>query len=338
MPGEGAFAIIRTKHMKKCRTDQAERKRNEADGGSAHGRNGKGKNVPRLRALPQDVRLRPFFGARILRHGYAPAHCPGGPAPVGGTLHRGDGRERDRGGLFSGCTLKCAYCQNRVLSHDNFGAEVDTGRLSGIFAELEAQGVHSLDLVTGTMFIPSILDALDLRRPGVPVVWNTSGYERAETLKTLEGYVQVYLPDMKHVSSRLSSLCAGAEDYFRRASAALLEMRRQVGENVYDENGLLKRGMVIRHLVLPGCTADAREVLRFLASELKGVPVSIMSQYTPIPECRIPGLDRRVTDREYRRVLDWAEELGITGYSQERTSAEREYTPEFDLRGVKAMR
>ena len=95
---------------------------------------------------------------------------------------------------------------------------------------------------------------------------------------------------------------------------------------------------MIRHLVLPGCTADAREVLRFLASELKGVPVSIMSQYTPIPECRIPGLDRRVTDREYRRVLDWAEELGITGYSQERTSAEREYTPEFDLRGVKAMR
>ncbi len=240
--------------------------------------------------------------------------------------------------FFSGCTLKCAYCQNRALSHDNFGAEVDTKRLSGIFAELEARGVHSLDLVTGTMFIPSILDALDLRRPGVPVVWNTSGYERTETLKMLEGYVQVYLPDLKHVSARLSSLCAGAGDYFRHASAALLEMRRQVGENVYDENGLLKRGMVVRHLVLPGCTSDAREVLRFLASELKGVPVSIMSQYTPIPECRIPGMDRRVTDREYRRVLEWAGELGIAGYSQERTSAEREYTPDFNLEGVEASR
>ena len=236
--------------------------------------------------------------------------------------------------FFSGCTLKCAYCQNRALSHDNFGAEVDTKRLSGIFAELEARGVHSLDLVTGTMFIPSILDALDLRRPGIPVVWNTSGYERAETLKTLEGYVQVYLPDLKHVSPRLSALCAGAGDYFRQASAALREMYRQTGENVYDENGLLVRGMVVRHLVLPGCTADSREALRFIAEELKGVRVSVMRQYTPIPECRVPGLDRRVTDAEYRRVLEWAEEPRLTGYSQEKNSAEREYTPNFSLQGV----
>ncbi len=238
--------------------------------------------------------------------------------------------------FFSGCTLKCVYCQNYALSHGNYGAETEVSRLARIFAELEESGVHSLDLVTGTMFIPSILDAMDLYRPRIPVVWNTSGYERAETLKMLEGYVQVYLPDLKHVTPRLSSLCAGAGDYFARASEALLEMRRQVGENVYDENGLLVRGMVVRHLVLPGCTADAREVLRFIASELKGVPVSVMSQYTPIPECRVPGLDRKVTDREYRRVLDWAEELGLAGYDQERTSAEREYTPDFSLQGVLA--
>ena len=236
--------------------------------------------------------------------------------------------------FFSGCTLKCAYCQNLPVSHGGFGAEVSVGRLSEIFRELEDSGAHSLDLVTGTMFIPSILDALDLRRPGIPVVWNTSGYERAETLKTLEGYVQVYLPDLKHVSPRLSALCAGAGDYFRQASAALREMYRQTGENVYDENGLLVRGMVVRHLVLPGCTADSREALRFIAEELKGVRVSVMRQYTPIPECRVPGLDRRVTDAEYRRVLEWAEDLGLTGYSQEKNSAEREYTPDFSLQGV----
>ncbi len=236
--------------------------------------------------------------------------------------------------FFSGCTLKCAYCQNHALSHGGFGAEIGTERLAQIFRELEDAGVHSLDLVTGTMFVPSVLDALDMRRPGIPVVWNTSGYERTETLKALEGYVQVYLPDLKHVSPRLSRVCAGAEDYFRAASAALCEMARQTGKNVYDENGILVRGMVVRHLVLPGCTADSREALRFLASELPGVPVSIMRQYTPIPECTVPGLDRRVTDAEYRRVLDWAAELGIEGYSQERNSAEREYTPDFSLQGV----
>ncbi len=236
--------------------------------------------------------------------------------------------------FFSGCTLKCAYCQNYALSHEGYGAGIDTPRLAEIFRELEESGVHSLDLVTGTMFIPSVLDALDLYRPGVPVVWNTSGYERAETVRLLEGYVQVYLPDLKHVSPRLSSLCAGAGDYFRAASEALREMYRQTGENVYDENGILLRGMVVRHLVLPGCTADAREVLRFIASELKGVRVSIMRQYTPIPECRVPGLDRRVTDAEYRRVTEWAEDLGLVGYTQEKNSAEREYTPDFSLQGV----
>ncbi len=236
--------------------------------------------------------------------------------------------------FFSGCTLKCAFCQNRRLSHDGYGADIGVPRLAEIFRELEESGVHSLDLVTGTMFIPSVLDALDLYRPRIPVVWNTSGYERAETVRLLEGYVRVYLPDLKHVSPRLSSLCAGAGDYFREAADALREMYRQVGKNVYDENGLLVSGMVVRHLLLPGCTADAREVLRFIAAEFPGVKVSLMRQYTPIPECRIPGLDRRVSDREYLRVLEWAQDLGLAGYTQEKSSAEREYTPDFSLQGV----
>ncbi len=236
--------------------------------------------------------------------------------------------------FFSGCTLRCAFCQNASISHEGFGAEIGVGRLAEIFGELEGKGVHSLDLVTGTQFVPSILEALGIYRPRVPVVWNSGGYEKAETVRLLEGAVQVYLPDLKHYSPRLSSLICGAGDYFRRASEALKEMRRQTGENEYGEDGILRRGMIVRHLVLPGCTSDTREILRFIASELPGVPVSLMRQYTPQPFCPIRGLDRRVTEAEYRRVLDWAGELGLGGFSQEAESADGAFTPLFDLTGV----
>ena len=237
--------------------------------------------------------------------------------------------------FFSGCTLRCAYCQNWPISHEGQGKEITPARLADVFRALEDQGAHNINLVTATPFIPAVLEALSLHRPGIPVVWNTGGYETVETLKMLEGAVDIYLPDLKHVSPRLSALCAGAPDYFDVASAAILEMCRQTGKNVYDDAGIMQKGVVVRHLILPGCTTDSCRVLDFIAEKLpKGIPVSLMRQYTPIPECTVPGLDRRITDREYERVLSHFQALGLSGYTQEKGSASLAYTPPFDLTGV----
>ena len=237
--------------------------------------------------------------------------------------------------FFSGCTLGCVYCQNYGISHGGQGKDIAVGHLADIFKMLEDQGAHNINLVTGTPFVPAILDALAMYRPGIPIVWNTGGYETLETLKMLNGAVDIYLPDLKHVSSRLSKLCAYAEDYFEAASRAVEEMCRQTGEAVYDEHGILQKGTLVRHLILPGCTGDSCRVLDFIAEKLpKGTPVSLMRQYTPIPECRVAGLDRRVTDQEYARVLSHFEALGLSGYTQEKEAADSGYTPPFDLTGV----
>lgn len=236
--------------------------------------------------------------------------------------------------FFSGCTLKCAFCQNAPISHDGFGYPVTQEGLVRMFLSLEEQGAHNINIVTGTPFAPLIVRALEKSRLSIPVVWNTGGYETVETLKMLEGHVQVYLPDLKHVSPRLSKLCVQAEDYFDVASAALIEMHRQVGTNVYDEDGMLTQGMIVRHLILPGCTRDAMQVLDFLKENLPDVPVSIMRQYTPQERCTVKGLDRRITDEEYRRVMQYADERGILGFSQEAESADSGYTPPFDGTGV----
>lgn len=237
--------------------------------------------------------------------------------------------------FFSGCTLGCVYCQNYGISHEGRGKEISVRRLADIFKSLEDQGAHNINLVTGTPFVPAILEALELYRPGIPIVWNTGGYETVETLKMLEGVVDIYLPDCKHVSPRLSRLCAGAADYFGVASRAILEMCRQTGPNVYDENGMMQKGVIVRHLILPGCTGDSCRVLDFIAEKLPdGTPVSLMRQYTPESWCTVPGLDRRITDKEYQRVLDHLNALGLTGYFQEKEAADGAYTPPFDLTGV----
>ena len=237
--------------------------------------------------------------------------------------------------FFSGCTLRCAYCQNYPISHEGQGKEVTPRRLADIFRSLCDQGANNLNLVTGTQFLPAILEAFDLFSPPVPVVWNCGGYETIETLRRLDGLVSIYLPDLKHVSPRLSALCAGAPDYFARASEAVKEMCRQTGTPVYDENGMMQRGTLVRHLILPGCTGDSCRVLDFIAGELPaGTPVSLMRQYSPEPWCGIKGMDRRITDQEYGRVLTHFEALGLCGYTQEKESATAAYTPDFDLTGV----
>lgn len=237
--------------------------------------------------------------------------------------------------FFSGCTLGCVYCQNYPISHLGQGRDITIRRLADIFKSLEDQGAHNLNLVTGTPFTHAILDALSLCRPGIPVVWNSGGYETVETLKLLEGAVDIYLPDLKHVSPRLSRLCAGAADYFAVASEAIIEMCRQTGPAVYDADGIMQKGVIVRHLILPGCTGDSCRALDFIAEKLPpGTPVSLMRQYTPESWCAVPGLDRRITEKEYRRVLDHFTALNLTGFSQEKEAADGAYTPPFDGTGV----
>ena len=236
--------------------------------------------------------------------------------------------------FFSGCVLRCVYCQNHAISHENFGKPVSVERLREIFWELIGQGAHNINLVSPTPFAPAIREALAEPLP-VPVVWNTGGYERVETLRSLEGKVQVWLPDLKYVDSGLSRDLSGAADYFDAASAAIEEMVRQTGDYVL-EAGLLKRGVLIRHLMLPGQLENTKAVLDWVAETFRPgqVLLSLMAQYTP--QLGAEGLlSRRVTGAEYRAALRYMENLGITdGYCQDAASARAEYTPDFDLTGV----
>ena len=236
--------------------------------------------------------------------------------------------------FFSGCVLRCVYCQNHAISHENFGKSVSVERLREIFWELIGQGAHNINLVSPTPFAPAIREALAEPLP-VPVVWNTGGYERVETLRSLEGRVQVWLPDLKYVDSGLSRDLSGAADYFGAASAAIREMVRQTGDYVL-EDGLLKRGVLIRHLMLPGRLENTKAVLDWVAETFRPgqVLLSLMAQYTPQPGAE-GLLSRRVTGAEYRAALRYMENLGITdGYCQDAASARAEYTPDFDLTGV----
>lgn len=235
--------------------------------------------------------------------------------------------------FFSGCPLGCAYCQNYSISHERQGRRMTDAELADVIRDLEQTGVHNISFVTGTHFVPAILNALKCYRPAVPMVWNTGGYETLDTLRMLEGTVDIYLPDLKHVSPRLGKVLCAAPDYFEVASAAILEMLRQTGKPVYDENGIMLRGTVIRHLVLPGCTGDSIRVLNWIAENTpRDTPVSIMRQYTPIPECTIKGMDRRITDAEYDRVVEHALDLGLNALTQEKEAAEACYIPDFNLR------
>ena len=236
--------------------------------------------------------------------------------------------------FFSGCVLGCVFCQNGTISRGRFGKTVSVPRLREIFHELIAQGAHNINLVSPTPYVPAILEALAEPLPA-PVVWNTGGYERAETLRMLEGKVQIWLPDLKYADNALARAYSGAADYFETATAAIREMHRQAGDCVM-EDGLLKRGVVIRHLLLPGALDNAKAVMDWVAASFRPGQVlfSLMSQYTPQPGAE-GLLSRRVTGGEYRAAAAYMENLGITdGYCQDLSSAREEYTPAFDLQGV----
>ena len=237
--------------------------------------------------------------------------------------------------FFSGCNLGCVFCQNGSISHGRFGRPVTIPRLREIFQELIAQGAHNINLVTPTHFAPAIREALEAPL-AVPVVWNSGGYELPEALRTLEGKVQIYLPDLKYADGALAARYSGAADYFETATAAIREMFRQVGRCVWDADGMLQRGVIIRHLLLPGALENTKAVLDWIAGTFPAgsVLVSLMSQYTP--QAGAEGLLRRkVTGAESRAARAYMENLGLTaGYYQDSSSAREEYTPPFDLTGV----
>jgi putative pyruvate formate lyase activating enzyme len=238
--------------------------------------------------------------------------------------------------FFSGCGLGCRFCQNEKISSGGFGAEISVERLRAIFRHLiEDEECHNLNLVTGTQFLPQILEALD-PKPPVPVVWNTGGYETIETLRRLDGVVDVYLPDLKFMDENLARTLCRAPDYPAVATAAIAEMYRQTGAAQYDADGLMVRGTMVRHLILPGCIDNSLRAVEWVAETFPAgaVPLSLMSQYVPMPGME-PPFDRRVTADEYAAVQSWAELCGIrSGFYQDFSSATAEYIPEFTLEGV----
>lgn len=249
--------------------------------------------------------------------------------------------------FFSGCTLRCCFCQNYRISSQGFGKTITPARLSEIFLELQAQKAHNINLVTATQYLPSIIEALELAKAEltIPVVYNCGGYETLETVQALSPYVDIWLPDLKYFDSTLSLRYSMAENYFTKASAAIHEMVRLAGppvmESFEDENGsclLMKRGVIIRHMVLPGQKEDSIRLLHWLREQLprNGFLLSLLSQYTPFyKSSEYPEINRRITTYEYEKVLDAAIQLGLTeGFMQEKSSAKEEYTPPFELEGI----
>ncbi len=231
--------------------------------------------------------------------------------------------------FFGGCTLGCKYCQNAAISGGPVGTAMDSKALRAVFEELIAQGAENIDLVTPTHFLPTVIPALTPKL-AVPVVYNCGGYERAETIATLDGLVDIYLPDLKYAEDRLAMALSGAKDYFAFATAAIREMARQVGAPQW-QGERLKKGVIIRHLILPGQVENSLKVLDWIGENFAPgqVLVSLMRQYTPMGGLAAP-FDRRVTEEEYQAVLSWMYLNDLEGFTQEDSSADSAFVPDFD--------
>lgn len=239
--------------------------------------------------------------------------------------------------FFTGCSLQCVFCQNEQISvRREVGRPLTARELSDVFFRLVEQGAHNINLVNPTHFASGIAEALRFRPLPVPVVYNSGGYERVETLRMLEGLISIYLPDYKYRDSALSQRLSGAADYPEHAAEAILEMVRQTGPASFDGDGMLQRGTIVRHLILPGHTRNSIEVLDWLKENLpEGTLVSLMAQYVPCGRAAdYPEIDRRITKREYEKVQQHLFALGLDGYVQERKSAKKDFIPPFDLEGL----
>lgn len=240
--------------------------------------------------------------------------------------------------FFPGCNLKCVYCQNYRISQENFGKEISIENLASLFLFLQKEGAHNINLVTPTHFVQQIKGAVEITVGlKIPVIYNSNGYESLECLKIIEGIADVYLPDFKYYSPEISYKYSGASDYFNTAAAAIKEMYRQVGPPVFDNEGMIIRGLLIRHLILPGLTDESLKILEWIKCNMPDdIYVSLMSQYTPYYKaCEHSEINRRITKREYEKVLNKFYKLGFqNGYVQDRDSAEEQFIPEFDLSGI----
>lgn len=245
--------------------------------------------------------------------------------------------------FFSGCTLRCVYCQNANIARGNAGKEISVERLSDIFLELQEKGANNINLVTPSHYVLHIIEALKIaKKKGliIPIVYNTSGYEKVETLKMLEGLVDVYLPDLKYFFSEQAVRYSYAENYFEYASKAIEEMYRQVGSFVFDERGLMKRGIIIRHLVLPNNIEESKKIISYIYEKYgNNVFMSIMSQYTPMNELvqsnKYPEISTKLSKKEYDEVVDFAIGLGVeNAFIQEDDVATESFIPEFNCEGV----
>lgn len=242
--------------------------------------------------------------------------------------------------FFAGCGLKCVYCQNYVLAQGQSGKKITTNRLAEIFLELQEQGAHNINLVTPDHFVPQIIEAMKRAREKglvLPFVYNSSGYVTVETLRLLRGYIAIYLPDLKYLDSFIGKKYSHCADYFHYASQAIAEMVRQTGEAVFDEKGIMQKGVIVRHLLLPGCLEDSKKIVKYLYETYGDlIYLSIMNQYTPLAQVdNHPELNRKVSAAEYDEVVEYAVSLGVkNGFIQEGETASESFIPEFNGEGV----
>lgn len=230
--------------------------------------------------------------------------------------------------FFSGCTMKCIYCQNFEISAENFGVEITPKTLAEEYRKLEAQGVHNIDLISATQFLPQVLKSFDIYKPSVPIVYNCGGYERVETLRALEGIVDIYLPDFKYSDNSLAEEYSGVKSYVETATKAIKEMQRQAGTLTLNEEGIAQKGVLVRHLVLPNHTRNSIGVINILKENFDDITLSLMGQYIPHGKAtEHPKLSRKITKREYEKVLNHLIDCGLDGYAQELKSADESYIP-----------
>ena len=250
--------------------------------------------------------------------------------PISGT--RGSGTV-----FFSGCNLGCVYCQNYEISHGGKGKEISDSRLTEIFDELIASGVHNINLVNPTHYALRLKKVLEDYKSAVPVVYNSSGYERVSTLKALSGLIDIYLPDLKYIKEERAEKYSNAPDYSNCASASLIEMKKQCPENIYDDEGIMQKGLIVRHLILPKNTNQSIDILSWIKNNLgEDTIVSLMSQYTPFGKIEeYKELQRKITAREYEKVLSAAENMGFKNlFLQDFDSSDEKFIPDFDFTGI----
>jgi len=242
--------------------------------------------------------------------------------------------------FFSGCNLKCVFCQNFNISNNNFGKTISIERLSEIFLELQQQGAHNINLVTPTHFVPHIIKALKIAKANgliIPIVYNSSGYENIETIKLLNGYIDVYLPDFKYFNNKYAIKYSKCPNYFEYTSKAIEEMIKQVGKPKFDNDGMLIKGVIVRHMLLPGLLDDSKKIIHYLVDKYNDkIFISIMNQYTPTNNLdKYKEIDKTVDNNDYQELINYAIDIGIkNGFIQEGETQKTSFIPEFDTTGV----